>query len=199
MLHGFHVIFSTYGFWLPNDPRGSWSDFVRQWELARFGSATKVNTHRSVAAVKHDVDKRLAAKRSLTYPEVSLSGVQALSVANGFRVAVEESKYQVYACSILPQHVHLVFGPHERSIRRIVGHLKARSTQRLETDGRHLLANFRQKDSTVPSPWARKCWAVYLYSERHLVQAIKYVSNNPLKEGKPRQRWSFVRSYSTSS
>ena len=106
MLHGFHVIFSTDGFWLPNDPRGSWSDFVRHWELLRFGNATKVNTRRSVAAVKHDVDNRLAAKQSLSYPEVFLSGVQALSVANGFRAAVDEANYHIFACSILPQHVH---------------------------------------------------------------------------------------------
>src|SRR4051812_43899841 len=33
MIVGYHVIFSTYGFWLPNDPRGSWSDFVGSWEL----------------------------------------------------------------------------------------------------------------------------------------------------------------------
>lgn len=33
MVLGFHVIFSAYGFWLPNDPRGSWSDWVRKWEL----------------------------------------------------------------------------------------------------------------------------------------------------------------------
>lgn len=25
---GAHVIFGAYGFWLPNDPRGSWSEFV---------------------------------------------------------------------------------------------------------------------------------------------------------------------------
>src|SRR6478736_3896722 len=99
-----HLIFSAYGFWLPNDPRGSWSDFVRSWELLRFGKATKVNTRSSVAAVKHDVGKRLAAKQSLKYPQVSLSGVQALSVANGFRTAVEEANYHVFACSILPQH-----------------------------------------------------------------------------------------------
>ena len=26
MVHGYHVILAAYGFWLPNDPRGSWSD-----------------------------------------------------------------------------------------------------------------------------------------------------------------------------
>jgi hypothetical protein len=28
MILAFHAIFGAYGFWLPNDPRGSWSDFV---------------------------------------------------------------------------------------------------------------------------------------------------------------------------
>src|SRR4051794_33141771 len=141
-----HIIFTAYGFWLPNDPRGSWSDFVRSWELLRFGKATKVNTRRSVAAVKHDFNKRLVAKRSLSYPEVSFSGMQALSVANGFRAATEESNYHVFACSILPQHAHLVFGPNVRDIRRIVGHLKARATQQLAADGLHPMASYRQKD-----------------------------------------------------
>jgi hypothetical protein len=44
MILASHVIFSTYGFWLPNDPRGSWSDFVGAWELFRFGPATKTDT-----------------------------------------------------------------------------------------------------------------------------------------------------------
>ena len=49
MLLGFHVILSAYGFWLPNDPRGSWSDFVWAWDLFRYGPATKVETRSSVA------------------------------------------------------------------------------------------------------------------------------------------------------
>lgn len=28
MVLAYHVIFGAYGFWLPNDPRGSWSKFV---------------------------------------------------------------------------------------------------------------------------------------------------------------------------
>jgi hypothetical protein len=31
-----HVIVGMYGFWLPNDERGSWSDFIGSWELLRF-------------------------------------------------------------------------------------------------------------------------------------------------------------------
>jgi REP element-mobilizing transposase RayT len=196
MLYGFHVILSTYGFWLPNDPRGSWSDFVRNWELRLFGPATKVQTRQSVAANPHDHAVRQAAKAASMYPEVKFTGKQALSVANGFRQAVEESEYLIHACSILPQHVHLVFGPHKRDIRRIVGHLRGRATQQLQRDGLHPLLNFRKKDGTVPSPWGRGSWTVFIYSEEHMRAAIKYVNDNPLKEGKLRQKWSFVQPYS---
>ena len=49
MVLGCHVIFSAYEFWLPNDPRGSWSDFVSGWKLLSFGSDTKIDTHLSFA------------------------------------------------------------------------------------------------------------------------------------------------------
>ena len=37
MIIGYHSIFGMYGFWLPNDPRGSGSDYVASWELFRHG------------------------------------------------------------------------------------------------------------------------------------------------------------------
>ena len=48
-----HLIITAHGFWLPNDPRGSWSDFVGAFELLRHGRATKITTRRSVAAHRH--------------------------------------------------------------------------------------------------------------------------------------------------
>ena len=140
MVIGFHVIFSTYGFWLPNDPRGSWSDFVGAWELVRFGKATKVSTTRSVARVKHDRRLRDEAKAALEYPPVQFTGRQALAVGQGFALAAKEGGYPVRACAILPEHVHVVLGIHARSIGRIVGHLKARATQRLAHCGRRTAA-----------------------------------------------------------
>lgn len=187
MLHGFHVIFSTYGFWLPNDPRGSLSDWVWSWELLRFGKATKVETRSSVANVQHDRERRRAAKLALKYPEVHFSG-KARAVGDGFCAAVLEASYKVHACSILPQHVHIILGPHKRPVPRIVGHFKARATQRLDELGLHPLTGFVQSDGTKPSPWGRNSWKVFIFSEAHLRQAIAYVERNPLKEGLARQR-----------
>lgn len=194
MVLGFHVIVSTYGFWLPNDPRGSWSDWIRNWELLRFGGATKVDTRRSIAGVPHDASMRTMAKRTLAYPEVYFSGEQAQAVGFGFRDVVAETDYQIFACSIMSQHVHLVIGPNSRSIARIVGHLKGRATQKLNDLNLHPLARYRQADRTVPSPWGPNSWKVFIFTEQHLRDAIQYVEDNPLKEGKRRQNWSFVAS-----
>ena len=67
MIHGYHVIFGAYGFWLPNDPRGSWSDFVGAWELLKFGPATK-RIERVVLTPELD-GKRLESKNALKYPQ----------------------------------------------------------------------------------------------------------------------------------
>jgi len=84
MVMGYHVIFGAYGFWLPNDPRGSWSDFVGAWDLFRYGSATKTSETSSLAAQAHDQKRRLDAKRSLKRPAVCFTNEQIESIASGF-------------------------------------------------------------------------------------------------------------------
>lgn len=188
----YHAIFTAYGFWLPNDPRGSWSDWVRQWELALWGKATKVSTRRSVAGRPHDHHQRLAAKDSLRYPPVTFSGRQALAIGVGFKRAVEESGYVLHACSILPQHVHVVIVRHRHTAEQIVGHLKGRATQQLAADGLHPLVGHRGSDGKIPSPWAQRSWPVFLHDDEEILRAIGYVQRNPAKEGKRPQRWSFI-------
>src|SRR5436305_1488927 len=58
MIVGYHVIFGAYGFWLPNDPRGSWSTFVGAWDLFRYGPATATDERQSVAHRAHDRARR---------------------------------------------------------------------------------------------------------------------------------------------
>jgi len=135
MILAYHVIFGAYGFWLPNDPRGSWSDFVGAWELYRFGRATKTTATRSLARAEHDRKLRLAAKLALKFPAVEFSGRDALAVAQGFDKARNEGRYAIWACSILPEHVHLAIERHVCPIGRIIGHLKDRATQRLRSGG----------------------------------------------------------------
>src|SRR2546429_1186418 len=107
MVFAYHIIYSMYGSWLPNDPRRSWSEFVGSWELFRYGGpATKVHDRRSHAWDEHDVRKRLEMKEKLKYPPVVLTGEQALSVAHGFAPIAAHSGYKIHALSILSRHGH---------------------------------------------------------------------------------------------
>lgn len=195
MILGAHVILSTYGFWLPNDPRGSWSEFVGSWRLLQFGRATKVDTHRSVAAAPHDVSARLAAKKVLKYPPVVLSGLQARAIGRGFANYAAKTGIPVWACSILPDHTHLVLGRHDGSIEQAANFLKGESSRQLIAEGLHPLAAYRTPAGSYPKVWARGHWKVFLDSVADVERAIQYVENNPIKEGKPRQRWSFVTAF----
>jgi len=195
MILGFHFIFSAYGFWLPNDPRGSWSTTVRQFDLLCFGSATKTNTTRSVAAKPHDHALRRAAKRALKYPPVQFTGVQARAIARGFSEASASHHYQIHALAILPDHAHLVMAHHPRNIDRIAAHLKAKATACLTRENLHPMAGFALANGYKPSPWARKYWCPYIRSRAHMRAAIEYVEQNPAKAGLRRQRWRCVAPY----
>jgi REP element-mobilizing transposase RayT len=192
MVLAYHVVFGTYGFWLPNDPRGSWSQFVGSDELFRFGRATRVQTRASLAQAAHDRGARLAAKQALKYPPVVLTGIQAQSVGRGFGAAVHKCGYAIHACAILPTHVHLVLGRHGYEVEQRVRILKAAAATMLLQDGRHPLTQFVSAEGKRPSLWSRGLSRRYLNEPAAVGRAIAYVQDNPVKEGMRRQKWSFV-------
>jgi len=192
MVRWYHLILTAYGFWLPNDPRGSWSDFVASWELYKFGPATKVNDARSYAHDPHDVAARLAAKGALKYPPVRFDAVQRGMIVAGFAEAVEEAGYAVLGGCVGHDHAHLVLVRHDRPAERVAQHLKARATMALSRGGRHPLAGHQAAGGAVPTPWAAGCWKVFIDDAAHLRAAIRYVERHPLKEDLPAERWTFL-------
>ena len=190
-----HVIFGAYGFWLPNDPRGSWSDFVGAWELFRFGSATMTTERGSLAHRPHDRRLRLAAKEALKRPPVQFTGLQAKAVGQGFGHSIRRSGLAIWACSILPEHVHMVIARHTCKVEQIVNRLKGAATEALVDAGLHPFQPLKRPDGRVPKCWARGAWKVFLNTHEAVLRAIRYVEDNPLKEGKPAQRWSFLTPY----
>src|SRR5438105_3918108 len=190
MVLAYHCIFGAYGFWLPNDPRGSGSDYIASWNLYRFGPATKTRSRRSLAHRAHDHTARHEAKQALRHPPIVLTGAQARTAAEGFAWAADEGEYLIHACAVLPTHVHLVIGRHSRDIRRIVGHLKSRATRLLRLRGPWY--------ADARPVWGEHGWNVYLNDAAAVEHAIQYVEDNPVKEGKRFQRWSFVTAFNAS-
>ncbi len=192
MVIAYHIIFSAYGFWLPNDPRGSWSDFVRSFELLKHGRATKTTDRKSLAHDEHDREARQRAKEDLHYEPVIFTGIQAREIARGFARAVRESNYLIHACSIMPDHVHAVIARHSNSAERIMAHLKTRATQQLLTSGHHPFQHLIPASDKRISCWTSRGWKVFLDQEDDVRLAIEYVENNPVKDGLRKQTWNFV-------
>jgi REP element-mobilizing transposase RayT len=190
MVHGYHVIVCAYGFWLPNDPRGSWSEFVGKWELVRFGKATK-GLERLVLTEAEERNRQ-EAKRLLKYPPVQFTGVQARAIGHGFANACRKSGFTIWACAILPEHTHLVIARHTYKVENIANLLKGEGTKQLRQENLDPMAAFAESGRRPPSPWADRRWKVFLDSEEAVENAIRYVEQNPVKEGKTAQKWSFV-------
>jgi REP element-mobilizing transposase RayT len=189
----FHGIFGAYGFWLPNDPRGSWSQWVGSWDLFRYGRANPVNARHSLAHVEHDRRARIEAKQALRFQPVTFTGEQALAIARGFATALELHGMQCYACAILPQHIHVVICCESMSPGQALGKLKRCAGDELIRRSVHPFQDQITRESKRPPMcFARRAWKVFLDREEDVRRSIAYVLLNPIKEGLCEQRWSFV-------
>ncbi len=193
MVHGYHVILPCYGFWFPNDPRGSWSDFVASWEIVRFGKSTRLAHPRALELLTdEELARRETKQAALLYAPVVLTGLQALSVASGFAKQAKKCGYAIWACAILPEDTHLVIARHSYRIEQVANLLKGAATRQLVDDPRHPLVEFAKPGNRPPGMWARHQWKVYLDCEHAIENAIADVVENPIKEGKRRQNWNWV-------
>jgi REP element-mobilizing transposase RayT len=183
MAIAYHLVLGAYGFWLPNDPRGSWSDFVWSWELLRFGKPVKARSRQSLAHAPCDPKWQGRAKAALKYPAAVFTEQQMSAIGSGFAAAIDEGVYRCFACAIMPEHVHIVLARHERSAGKIVGHLRSKATARLRDEGLW--------DAERPV-WGENCWKVYLDDEADVGRSVAYTNDNLSREERPPQDWPFV-------
>jgi REP element-mobilizing transposase RayT len=192
MIVGYHVSFSAYGFWLPNDPRGSWSEFVGKWELYKVaGKATKTTENCSLARRPHDRAARLAAKAELARPPVRFTPEQVRSIGRAFGEYAAKAELEVWACAIMPDHVHVVFACHRLAAEAVVNKLKGAATTKLVADGIHPFQALKPADGPPPKCFAQGEWVIFLDPE-DVAWNVEYVENNPIKAGLPAQHWDFV-------
>ncbi len=192
MVLGYHVAFGAYGSWLPNDPRGSWSTWVRSLRLHRHGQSIGPDPFWRPGSPPQCVTARLATKRSLICAPVRFTDRQILAIGRGFARIIDKCGYAVWACAILRDHVHMVIGRHYYKVERMVGLLKQGVTTELTETGLHPMNGYGKFQGSLPSPWQRSCWRSYLNTHGDIELAIEYVQENPEKAGLPRQRWPFV-------
>jgi REP element-mobilizing transposase RayT len=188
---GFHLTWTTYGHWFPNDPRGSWSDEVwepRLRELRDLDDGRKVTHPRPVP--RRVLQGFLDSARSTTkWEPVWLTSEEIQATGTAFAEAADQMELPVHACAILPNHAHAVVGLHPVAYERIVNRLKGRSSQRVrETRG---LSVASERAERVPV-WTQGYWVRYIDDLEQMSCAIEYVNRNPVREGLGRQDWKFI-------
>lgn len=210
----YHSIFGAYGFWLPNDPRGSWSTEVKADHLKPFGEPIHPGTRKSVAGRPHDRTLRFEAKQHLLRKNVVFDSAQIDCIGRGLAELISQTKVVVYATAIMPDHVHLVYPRPECSAEQFVGMFKRAGSRALRKEGLHPFAAADQhrvdaaakrcgdaaaKQDRVPTPWAEDAWHVFLHDDEEIRQRIEYVNNNPIRAGRSAQHWEFVTDFGSTA
>jgi len=176
MIIAYHAIFTTYGTWLPNDPRGSYSKQVYKAELAALGPIHY--GRRNPQPEREKMRKfRTAAVRRLARPAYYVSHDGRPVIAESFCSVARRLGLTVPACAIMNDHVHILVLRSKYRIEYLVNQLKGAATAALKLKR---------------TPWTRGCWKVFINDEDVLRAAAEYIEANPPAAGLPPQHWGFV-------
>ena len=181
----YHLIWTNYGTWLPNDLRGSGSHDVYTPSLAELGrphfGRKKIQATRSM--VRQFCEE---AQSRLQFPVIRFDASQREVIAAGFAHVILSQQFTCYACALMPDHVHLVVRKHRHQAEEMIELFQEESRRRLGSTG---------AVSADHPMWTKNGWKVYLDTPEAVWSRIRYVERNPLKEGPPRQSWPFVVPY----
>jgi hypothetical protein len=181
----YHLIWTLYGWWLPNDLRGSTSrdircDALKQLGELHFGRKKIQPSSRDIRAFYAD------ARALLKHPLIELP-LEAFSlVAHGFADAITACKYTCYACAILPDHVHLIIRKHRDCAEEMIYQLQHFSRLRLSESG------------IFPSNhpiWVQGGWQVFLDHPDDICRTIGYIRQNPIPYHLPIREYAFITPY----
>ena len=185
MVAGFHLIWTAYGWWLPNDPRGSSSHEIRVERIEELGplhtgrkaiqllpAELREFYARAAAVLKHELLQFDAQERDI--------------IGNAIGEVIERERYTCYACAVMRDHVHCLIRKHKHHGEEMIANIQEESRQALKN------ANRRSREHPV---WGGPGWKVFLFTQADLERIIRYIYANPRNGGLPDQRWEFVKAY----
>jgi REP element-mobilizing transposase RayT len=183
---GYHLIWTVYGRWLPNDPRGSGSHTIRKDVIAELGELHF--GRRGIQPAGRIIREFYRhAQPVLQHPVVTIDDRLRTEIAAAFSRVMAEQKYTCYACAIMPDHVHILIRKHKHLAEDMIDHLRGFSRLRLSDS------------SLIPSGhplWTSGYgWKVFLEHPDEIHRTIAYIERNPIPLGMPIQRWPFIKYY----
>jgi len=182
---GHHLILHGYGHWLPNDPRGSGSEELRQEKLDDLGPI-----HFGRKPVQPPRDELRAfwreARPRLDFPIVWFDDAKRQAMGEAFAEVVRRCKYTVWACAILSNHAHLCIRRHRDDALTMWNHFVEESRAQLR-----LFADVPENHPI----WSHRPCEVFLYTPEEVRGRVDYIEENPGKHRLETQTWPFVQVY----
>jgi REP element-mobilizing transposase RayT len=176
MVIAYHTIFTTYGTWLPNDPRGSYSKDVYIEQLKSLGTV-KYGRQKPRPSKKILQKFWTVAKQNTNRPPFFVNDKTRMLAASGFRKVVDRLHITIPACAIMKDHVHIIILRSKYRIEYLVNQLKGAATKEMKLKY---------------SPWTRGCWKIFINDTDTLGAAVQYICANPENSGLLPQSWDFV-------
>jgi REP element-mobilizing transposase RayT len=181
----YHLIWTNYGTWLANDPRGSGSHAVYTPELAELGAVHY--GRKQIQPQRREVRAFYAeAEELLSFSVIRFDEHQRSAIGESFAEVARKFNYTCYACAIMPDHVHLVIRKHRDAADQMIGNFQGMSRRWF------LKRELAPEEHPV---WTKGGWKVFLNTPDEVRMRIRYVERNPEKEGLSEQAWPFVVSY----
>ena len=182
----YHLVRTGYGWWLPNDPRGSMSKAIKSDIISELGQL-HYGRKRMQPAGKEIREFYEDARGILRHPLLRFDMNARRIIADAFSEVIAVEKYTCHACAVMPDHVHLLIRKHRDSSEEMIAKLKENSAAKL------MEADFAPLDHPI---WpAGPGWNVFLDHPRDIRRTIGYIEKNPLPLGEDVQRWCFVVPY----
>jgi REP element-mobilizing transposase RayT len=181
----YHLIWTGYGWWLPNDPRGSMSTTIRNDVLGDLGALHR--GRKVVQPASREIREFYReARNRLEYPLRSFAEDEPQTIAVAFGEVIARERYTCYACAIMPDHVHVLIRKHKHQAEEMIANLQDASRLRLRESSSFLAEH---------PVWGGKGWKVFLDHPDDVRRTIKYVEGNPIHAHLPSQQWAFVAPY----
>ena len=187
MIAGYHLIWTAYGWWLPNDPRGSMSQELRRADIADLGKLhcgrKRIQPAGKVVREFYDAARGILKNTLLRFTPEEIE-----IIGNAFAEVIKSRSYTCYACAIMPDHVHALIRKHRDKAREMIAALQDASRDAI-------LANPQARREPDHPVWGGPGWKVYLETVDDMWRTVGYTRGNPREAGQPEQQWEFVKPY----
>jgi REP element-mobilizing transposase RayT len=182
---GHHLVWTAYGWWLPNDPRGSSSHEIRVPQVAELG---ELHHGRKPEQPSREELREFSQRAGpvLAHPVLAFAEEEIAVLAESFRQTIGQRRYTCYACALMPEHVHLLIRCHRDKAEQMLAQFQDSSRDALIAAGRG------RGNHPV---WGGRGWKAFQFTRNDMERTVRYIENNPAERRLPPQYWDFVTPY----